>query len=210
MGAGTRITLRVLQKYLAGETSYAAGFVWACRGGSSSARYARAWRTAWCPASKIPCSKRGTSPRLQHYPYRRLWRMAQRPSGARCTENILRCAARRLVDALSDAADGGAAPPGRPPAAAPCVGGRGFSLLSATRGDGDESARRAAKACMRALRCGGVDGYAMVGGGRRYHRDWPTCCRVACYCDRRRRSERRRRPGSASRWRPRPLPKDCC
>ena len=54
----------------------------------------------------------------------------------------------------------------KPPAAALSAWAAcGFSLLSATRGDGDESARRAAKACMRALRCGGVDGYAMVGGG---------------------------------------------
>jgi len=30
------------------------------------------WRTAWCPVWKILSSKRGTSPRLQHYPYRKL------------------------------------------------------------------------------------------------------------------------------------------
>ena len=47
-------------------------------------------------------------------------------------------AARRLVDALSDAADGGAAPPAlRPPVAALSAWAAcGFSLLSATRGDG--------------------------------------------------------------------------
>jgi len=157
----------VLQKYLAGETSYDGRFCVdvsrreflcpLCKGLANC--LVPSVEDAELASRDAPAAPPASLPETVE-------RWHNTPPAPDAPRTALDGAARRLVDALSDAADGGAAPPAlRPPAAALSAWAAcGFSLLAAVT-SADASALRAARACGRALRCGGVDGYAMVGGG---------------------------------------------
>ena len=67
----------------------------------------------------------------------------------------------------------GAAPPHGPAAGGALSAWAAVASRCPDAGDGDESARRAAKV-MRALRCGGVDGCHVGGAYFVFH--WPVCC----------------------------------